>query len=291
MDGGGMRNIKMFKKLCGEDPMKNVIIASTFWAMDTLERNIAHEKELMENSDFWGDMIDHGARVARFMGDRESALKILSLFCRNRPVTLNIQRELVDKEIPLSETEAGHAVNEELAQLDSYYKKEIDSIKKETAEALAEKDAKTQRILEDQQRKLEDKLDKVHRDQALLREERRDEIRRIEAESERRYRQLKLEYEQSLGSEREASERQREHDRETIREQMHMIQQDRASFREQILYMQQNASMNDRTSFDSGGSLGGKVASTIVTGGLAIANPLLIPLAIGSLVDLINDLD
>ncbi|KAK0752967.1 hypothetical protein B0T18DRAFT_423602 [Schizothecium vesticola] len=32
MDGGVMRNLKMFRKLCGDQPMKNIIITSTFWA-------------------------------------------------------------------------------------------------------------------------------------------------------------------------------------------------------------------------------------------------------------------
>jgi hypothetical protein len=34
MDGSAMLNLNMFRKLCGEQPMKNVVIASTFWGYD-----------------------------------------------------------------------------------------------------------------------------------------------------------------------------------------------------------------------------------------------------------------
>lgn len=43
MYGGAMRNLKMFRKLCGPDPIKNVVIASTFWGEISDQEADAHE--------------------------------------------------------------------------------------------------------------------------------------------------------------------------------------------------------------------------------------------------------
>ncbi|KAF3770177.1 hypothetical protein M406DRAFT_354312 [Cryphonectria parasitica EP155] len=194
MDGGAMRNLKMFRKLCGEKPMRNVVIASTFWGTMSDTISEAHESELISKSEFWGDMISHGARTQRFTGNQRSALDILLSFADHDPETLQLQRELVDERKSIGETEAGCAVNEELLVLEEKYKQELKKIQQEAAEALAERDQEMQEVLEKERAKMERKIERIHTDQELLREDRREEIRRLEMEHLLRFDKMQHDY-------------------------------------------------------------------------------------------------
>lgn len=249
MDGGAMRNLKMFRKLCGTDPMKNVIITSTFWSRIPESEAVAHEEELTKKPQFWGDMIDHGAQVKRFSGARQSALDILLSLSGKTTVTLTLQRELVDEAKPIADTQAGNAVNEELCALGRKYSDEIKQLQQETAEALAEKDDELHKILEKERQKMERKLDRIHSDQELLRKERREEIRRIEAESEVRYNNILRQYERRTDRQDMEAERRRAEERLLFREQISELHLQsatmNATFRENMAQLQmEQASLN-----------------------------------------------
>lgn len=99
MYGSSLRNLKMFKDLCGEDPLKNVVLATTRWGIadKSGEADLAkqHEEQLRTDPDFWAPMIKRGARMARFEDTQDSALQILLSLADQRPVVLQIQEELV----------------------------------------------------------------------------------------------------------------------------------------------------------------------------------------------------
>jgi hypothetical protein len=297
MDGGAMRNLKMFRKLCGEDPMKNVVIASTFWGVIPDNKAIAHEEELCSKDDFWGDMVEHGASVKRFAGDQKSALDIILSLARKPAVTLDIQRELVDEDKPIGKTAAGNAVNEELHRLEEKYKGEIKRFQEETAAAMAEKDVKLERVLKKEREKMERKLDRIHGDQEMLRKERREEIRRVEEENERRFQLLKKEYDSKMEKQQLASERVRAEDRASFRETMGELHNQNATlnstFKQQMRELQ---SANEAALAAAAAAqqpqrdVGGKFANLLVTGTLAALDPLAIPVALASLVDLVNEL-
>ncbi|KAG5811352.1 hypothetical protein H9Q74_006072 [Fusarium xylarioides] len=193
MEGSAMRNLKIFRKLCGKDPMKSVVILSTCWGKIDHERAVEHEDELKANPNFWGSMIEHGARVRRFDGTKQSALDVLMLFAGKAEITLDIQRELVDEGKSLGQTAAGSAVNEELHRLEAKYSEELKRIRAETAEALAEKDAQYENILKAERTKMEEKMHRIHSDQETLRQERREEVLRIVADNHRNMSQLQKE--------------------------------------------------------------------------------------------------
>ena len=114
MTHGGMRNLATFRKLCGPDPMKNVILVTRFWAKVTQQEGLEREKQLWTNLDFWGEMIEERAQMARYEHTRESGLAILERLITKGRVSLQIQREMCDEGKSLAQTQAGEHVSTNL---------------------------------------------------------------------------------------------------------------------------------------------------------------------------------
>lgn len=180
MEGSALRNLRMFRELCGRDPLKNVIVATSFWSNVAPRMGDNREEELRTTPEFWGEMIRRGSRMARFNDSRASALEIIMSLVNKDPVALNIQRELVEQRKALVDTAAGQVVNEELARLEAKHRREKETLQRELQDALAERDVELQEILEEQRRKMDEKLESIHRQQAQLKAERRADRRRLE---------------------------------------------------------------------------------------------------------------
>ena len=58
MVGTAIRNLEMFKKLCGNDALVNVVLGTTKWGELRPEVGQKREKQLAEL--FWKDMIQRG---------------------------------------------------------------------------------------------------------------------------------------------------------------------------------------------------------------------------------------
>jgi hypothetical protein len=92
MTGAAIKNLRTFRKLCGEQSMDSVVLVTTIWNhVADVELGIRRQVELEGNPNLWGDMLAAGARVMRYQNNRESALKIVSyLMQRDRKVVLAI---------------------------------------------------------------------------------------------------------------------------------------------------------------------------------------------------------
>jgi len=172
MEGSAMRNLKMFRELCGTNPLRNVVLVTSFW--DQVEQIVGErrEAELKETPEFWGAMIKKGSKVSRFRG-RDSALSIVLELAKQTPLPLSIQREMVEQRKPLIETAAGIVVNEELARLEASHRKEREELQREYQDALKARDEELQEVLKKERQRMDDKLESLRRQQELLREQRR----------------------------------------------------------------------------------------------------------------------
>src|SRR5438046_2022301 len=65
MQGSARENLEMFRKLCGDDALKNVIFVTTFWDTVDVSLGARNEEELTSNDEFWGRMVKKGSRVRR----------------------------------------------------------------------------------------------------------------------------------------------------------------------------------------------------------------------------------
>jgi hypothetical protein len=117
MFGTSLKNLKMFNKLCGDKALKNVILATTKWS--DIDGDVGRRREQQLSDTYWKTMLAQGSQIARFVYTLESAWAIINLIiCNNRiPVPALIQRELVDLQKTLPETEAGKTLRYTLEEL------------------------------------------------------------------------------------------------------------------------------------------------------------------------------
>jgi len=161
MAGALKRSFDLFRKLCGDDALKNVVIVTTMWSKVTSEEGNARQRELENDSRFFKPALDRNAAITRYDNTRASAHDILRMFLRNHPIPLTIQRELVDYRKHFLETEAAQEVNRGLQSLVQKHTAELKSLKAEMEEAKRTKDLKAVRELQEEHRKANALLIKI----------------------------------------------------------------------------------------------------------------------------------
>ena len=109
LSGTPLRNLAVFRGLCGHDSLKNIVLVTTMWD-EVQDESIGSKREEELRSDFWKSMIRHGSSTHRFGGTQESAWDIinrldLEMF-RQKRTPLQLQWEMVDRGLPLDQTTA-----------------------------------------------------------------------------------------------------------------------------------------------------------------------------------------
>jgi hypothetical protein len=123
-----IKTFEIFKKVCGEEPLSNVLLVTSRW--DGVDLSVGAERERQLKTKFWAYMIGHGSNMSRFYGDRPSAIGLVSqLLCRDK-VVLKLQKELVDEGKSLDSTAAGAYVSDNLEKLKQQYQEELASLEK-----------------------------------------------------------------------------------------------------------------------------------------------------------------
>ena len=158
--GSSLKNLRLFRRLCGKDALSNVLLVTTFWNQVTPEDGSARERELISRPEFWKEMIDRGSRVFRYSKGRGSALEILDAILDRDKVTLQLQRELVDEHKTLADTAAGELVLGELKKLERMHEKEMEELREEMKMAIEERD---QEVLNEIQVTLKKQLEQVRK--------------------------------------------------------------------------------------------------------------------------------
>jgi hypothetical protein len=232
LGGSGMRNLRMFKKLVGEEGLANVVLATTMWSMLPSENvGIDREAELTQRSDFWQHMIRQGSKVFRQDRGLQSAKEIVQHITsrRTRPA-LDIQRDMVDRGLNLDETAAGQEVQAEIAKQQAEHERRIIQMQIEMREAIANRDLEHQEEL----RQHREEIDRQMRanEEAIQRlKVSKEEIRsEMEAKWEEEKRQLTQYYDAREQDRQERYERERaelEQSRIQQREQQERMEQSR----------------------------------------------------------------
>ncbi|WYZ36266.1 hypothetical protein EsH8_XII_000016 [Colletotrichum jinshuiense] len=199
MTGSALRNLRMFKELCGENAYRHVVLATSMWSKEDFGVAKRREHELIGDGGFWAEMATRGSPVRRW-NSRNSALEIIDLLMSEKrehgPATLQIQRELVDEQKHLERTAAGQEVDRELNKLRDRFEKKLQSLRDENRVAMDEQDLEWLKALheqkkeiEKQQRLIEDGQKAMQVTVAQLHEENREkysrEISRLKDELER----------------------------------------------------------------------------------------------------------
>lgn len=193
MTHGGRANLVMFRALCGDDPLRKVVLATTFWGeMINTDKALQHEEELKTNPDYWGDMLSKKATMTRFHDTQESARNILRGLMENEEkISLQIQQEMIDQNLDLAQTTAGEFLNKELNAMAEKYERDLERYKQEMRAALAAHDVELREIKEDQARRTQSILQAMQDQKEVLNARRRDEIRVRDMQFNARLRQFK----------------------------------------------------------------------------------------------------
>ncbi|KAJ7031370.1 P-loop containing nucleoside triphosphate hydrolase protein [Mycena alexandri] len=185
MGGISTRNFKMFRQLCGDSTLKNVVIVTNMWGEVGREVGEAREAELASDDRFFKPVLDKGARLLRHDNNIASAQAILHYLIGNQPRALRIQRELVDQGKEISQTSAGEELNRELAEQIKRHKLEMAGVATRDErlvvqyeingrlrnffpEAIREKDEETRKELEIETKKLQAEMSRVQDDSKKL---------------------------------------------------------------------------------------------------------------------------
>jgi len=208
MGGISIRNMRTFRKLCGEGALRNVVVVTTRWD-DVLEADREamgrREKELMETEGkFFEPLIAAGGRFFRHDNTFESASRVMEKVSDNDAVALQIQVEM-DKGMMLGETAAGVELAVEMKKLIAKHSNEMGYLQKEMAAAIAEKDEMLRKELEAGRIKLEREIQK--QEEAKKQMERDLDSANALATKEEEERRTRLQREELVGNLQKVEER------------------------------------------------------------------------------------
>lgn len=149
----GLRSLGMMKGICGKAAYQHVALVTTYWDKiaaspkhdEDMRTSAAHERELFEDYEFFGDMIDEGSRMMRWTGDLQSAVQIIDTLMEryqdigNSGIDLQIQRELVSERKSLEETAVVEVVDEQILKMLRTHRRAKEDLQREYAVAMQKK--------------------------------------------------------------------------------------------------------------------------------------------------------
>ena len=150
MQGSAKKNLLMFKKLCGENALKKVVLATTMWDKVPQREAEEREKQLIETPEFWGFMVSKGSVTYRHNNTVESAVRIIEkLAVDNSKMTLDIQNQMVNENQNLVETAAGKELESELIKERQKWAAELKDAQEQIKEAIRLRDKESEQALQE----------------------------------------------------------------------------------------------------------------------------------------------
>ena len=159
MGHSAIRNLEIFKRLCGREAWRGVTFVTTRWdgieeGTPTWESAIERERQLATTEKYWASLIREGANVQRHFGTRGSALSIIdTLLHRRFNISLAIQEDMGKHELSLDQTAAGQFLAKEQEDLQARYEQEMKDLEEEKQEAISQKDRELAQELTSQEEK------------------------------------------------------------------------------------------------------------------------------------------
>jgi hypothetical protein len=170
MQGSAKKNFILFGQLCGEEPLKRVILVTTMWDKVPEEEGAKRERELIETRDFWGWMVQKGSSCRRHNNTEDSARDIVSFLSGHEDsITTDLQRQLVDENKSLDETAAGIGLQSELLKEKTKWAQEKKEIEEQMQVAIQEHNREAEEIMREERDRYTRMLKKVEDDRGALR--------------------------------------------------------------------------------------------------------------------------
>ena len=172
--GSSVKTLNIFKKICGDLALKNVLLVTTRWNEVDEAVGASREKELRES--FWAYMLSKESTMTRFYGTRDSATAIASQLMSKSGIVLEIQKEMVDQGKTLKNTVAGSFVNEDISEMKARYEKELKDLDA-LRQTLVESDRAMKRQIQQDWGREQQRLRTAQEDEQRLRRDIAAEVR------------------------------------------------------------------------------------------------------------------
>jgi len=197
MQGSALSNLQTFKLLCGPDCFKNILLGTSFWGSVAEETGIKRERELLQQKEFWGGMINRGSRAVRIPETQARARELVGQFAGNKPEILKTQRETVLEGKTFEHTAASQQLRSE---------EDLRRQEKENMRQMEEQAAKYNNEIKERVRKAEEEAYKKRQENARKIALQEAEQKRLQAEHQAEERKRK-EAEAAAKAENERLER------------------------------------------------------------------------------------
>ncbi|KAJ6537016.1 P-loop containing nucleoside triphosphate hydrolase protein, partial [Mycena capillaripes] len=159
--GQSVRNLRMFRELCGTDCYKNVVVLTTFW--DEVNETQGAMREAQLKSKFFKALVDGGARFMRHDHTIESARTVLEHVQTLVPTNVGIVNEIRVEGKKLEDTAAGSVRREEVDHLIARYKEDVAKLQAQMS-AMQQSDLQATRELQDERAEMQEQLARFERE-------------------------------------------------------------------------------------------------------------------------------
>jgi len=127
-----------------------------------------------------GGLVGKGATLQRFHDTRESGLELIQKLMLNTRKPLHIRDQIVRQHMTLLESDAGKFLGEGLAARQKGFRQELESLGKQSPEAIKAKDVEINQILIEEKARAQKKLEKAEAERILLEGLHAAEIERVD---------------------------------------------------------------------------------------------------------------
>lgn len=158
----------MFRHLCGNECLPNVIIVTNMWEQVSVETGNARAQELASDELFFKPALRHGAKMLPHDRTVASAQTIIREVSQSPPMILRIQTELVIEGKNITETAAGMALDEELTERRKKHVEELKEVQREMEEAARAHDTQAMEELTATKQELDKNLGKIDQERGRL---------------------------------------------------------------------------------------------------------------------------
>lgn len=209
MPGSAKKNLRMFKQLCGEAALKNVILTTTMWDLVNPEEGEARENQLRSTPEFWGWMIEKGSSTFRYLNTTKSARETIQSLLPRPRIVLDIQQQMVKEGQDLDRTNAGKELESSFKFEKEQLERMIADLRAEMHEAIRERDVESQQAIREAQSEVSASITRLERERERLKidMEKMHEERLVKLSQDAMYRQTTLEKEIEKFSRKSAVDR------------------------------------------------------------------------------------
>ncbi|KAI0100423.1 P-loop containing nucleoside triphosphate hydrolase protein [Nemania sp. FL0031] len=196
--GSQVKNMNMFKRLCGPNNLPSIALATTMWNAEEHEIQLRRHRELSESENFWGGIVAR-ENVFRHDNSTESAFKIIDcILAQQTSIVLEIQRQMVDEGLSLDQTSAGQELNKELLKQKRAFERRLKEASDEMQAEIAKGNREAAKEREKERQEFQLKFDEAERQRAQLNLSMQRLLDQKDAENRRLLEELKAEHDRSL---------------------------------------------------------------------------------------------